>query len=103
MRFAASKWLVLAVASAAPAFVEARDVITEQHNVAVAQRILEKAQSAYDQDAERVRLLKERLAQQQGQLADAEKKADASRRDLAKAREEYDREQKILDQAWKAR
>ncbi|GBG14064.1 uncharacterized protein NMK_1623 [Novimethylophilus kurashikiensis] len=102
MRFAASKWLVLIAVLVAPSLVEARDVITEQHNVAVAERILEKAQSAYDQDAERVRLLKERLAQQQSQLADAEKKADASRRNLDKAREEYDHQQKILDQAWKA-
>jgi len=79
----------------------AKDVVTEQHNVAVAQRILEKAQADYDVDVDRVRLLKERIAQQQAQLAEAEKKVEVSRKSLAQAKEEYGKQQKILEQAWK--
>lgn len=90
---------VLSIAQ--PCIGWARDVITEQHNVAVAERVLEKAQSEYDGDAERVRVLKERIAQQQSQLSEAEKKVEASRKRLAEAQEEYDKQQKILEQAWK--
>lgn len=82
---------------------QARDVITEQHNVSVAERNLERAQTEHDADAEQVRLLKERVAQQQSQLTNAEKKAEASKKKLAQAKEEYDKQQKILDQAWKSK
>lgn len=82
---------------------QARDVITEQHNVAVAERALENAQAEYDADTEQVRVLKERVAQQQNLLAEAEKKAAVSREKVMQAKGEYDKQQKVLDQAWKSK
>lgn len=81
-----------------PAF--AKDVATEQHNVAAASKQVDEAKSDYDAAAERVRQQSQKVAQEENRLK-AEKKA------LAEAKVRYDKAQaelaemqKKLDQAW---
>jgi uncharacterized protein involved in exopolysaccharide biosynthesis len=78
----------------------AKDVATEQHNVAAASKLVDDAKSDYDAAAERVRQQSQKVAQEESRLK-AEKKA------LAEAKVRYDKaqaelaeQQKVLDQAW---
>jgi hypothetical protein len=90
--------LLSALLGVMPTF--AKDVATEQHNVAAASKAVDDAKSDYDAAAERVRMQIQKVVQEENRLK-AEKKA------LAEAKARYDKaqaelaeQQKILDQAW---
>ncbi len=78
----------------------AKDVATEQHNVAAASKAVDDAKSDYDAAAERVRQQSQKVTEEESRLK-AEKKA------LVEAKARYEKaqgalaeQQKKLDQAW---
>ncbi len=90
--------LLATLLNALPVF--AKDVATEQHNVAAASKLVDDAKSDYDAAAERVRQQSQKIAQEENRLK-AEKKALAEARvRYEKAQAALDEQQKKLEQAW---
>lgn len=90
--------LLSALLGAMPA--SAKDVATEQHNVAAAGKAVDEAKSDYDAAAERVRQQSQKVAQEESRLK-VEKKALAEAKvRYEKAQAELAEQQKKLDQAW---
>lgn len=79
----------------------ARDVETQQYNVGVAQETLNKAQADLDAASEKVKLQKQRIAQEQAILKDLQKQQEAAKQEHNKAKANLDKQQKALDEAWK--
>lgn len=79
----------------------ARDVETQQYNVGVAQDTLNKAQADLDAASEKVKLQKQRIAQEQAILKDLQKQQEAAKQEHHKAKANLDKQQKALDEAWK--
>lgn len=79
----------------------ARDVETQQYNVGVAQESLNKTQADLDAANEKVKLQKQRIAQEQAILRDLQKQQEAAKQEHNKAKANLDKQQKALDEAWK--
>ena len=79
----------------------AKDVVTEQYNVAAAQKAYNEAQSDYDAASLLVTNQEKRVAQEQTTLKEQQKKQAAAKEKLNQAKAQLDRQQKALDKAWK--
>jgi chromosome segregation ATPase len=96
------KLLILLVFAALQGSVSAgaKDVATEQHNVAAASKAVDDAKSDFDAAAERVRQQSQKVVQEENRLK-AEKRALAEAKSrYEKAQVELAEQQKKLDQAW---
>jgi hypothetical protein len=89
--------LLLSVTSLA----QARDVSAQQVGVEYARENVEKAETEYKNNLQRVAASEKRLSEAQKALAEDQQKAVVSKKNLEEFQAKYTRAQELLDQAWK--
>lgn len=80
---------------------QARDVSAQQAGLNYALQQMEKSETEYKADAQRVTDTEKIIAQKKKQLAEEQKKAELSRKSYLEAKEKVNKAQAALDRAWK--
>jgi hypothetical protein len=80
---------------------QARDVSAQQAGLNYALQQMEKSETEYKADAQKVTDTEKVIEQKKKQLAEEQKKAELSRKSYLEAKEKVNKAQAALDRAWK--
>jgi len=81
----------------------AKDLATEQYNVTAAKKAYAEAKSDYDASTQLLKEQENRVAQEQARLKGQQKKQAAAKARLTKAKSHLDKQQQVIDNAWKTK